>query len=268
MMHVGRIAHPFNQPAGARIVAPSAIAAQGVMWTDQAGKQPMPTPEEMTVKDIHSTIREYAEATEYARRAGFDGVELHAANGYLPNQFLSPNANHRTDEYGGSVERRSRLVLELFDAMSAAWSPRNIGVRISPGTAFNDILDTESRAIYSHLAQQLSARRAAYLHVIRPAQFTPADAAFDVWAVLRREFSGTFIAVDSVSPEEGSRLIETRAADLVAFGRPFIANPDLPARLANKWPLTEPNVGLLYTAGAEGYIDYPVYEPETALAAA
>lgn len=268
LMHVGRIAHPLNQPEGAKILAPSPIAAKGSMWTDQSGMQPFPVPGELTAEGIREVIREYGAATANARRAGFDGVELHSANGYLPNQFLSPNTNQRTDDYGGSVERRARFVLEVFDAMSAEWSSSNVGVRVSPGGTFNDILDSAPRATYTYVAQQLSARGAAYLHVIRPNRFAPAEAAFDVWSVLRSHFHGTFIAADSLTAEEASQLIESGAADLVAFGRPFISNPDLPVRFENKWPLAQPDLGSFYTPGEKGYTDYPSYMPAANLVSA
>lgn len=151
LMHVGRIAHPLNQPRGARIVAPSAIAAAGSMWTDAAGMQPLPAPEALTVDEIAAVVEEFAQAARNAREAGFDGIEIHSANGYLPNQFLSPNANLRTDAYGGPVDHRGRFLLEVYDAMSAAWSNRRIGVRISPGGTFNStICPIPTRARLTH----------------------------------------------------------------------------------------------------------------------
>jgi N-ethylmaleimide reductase len=260
LMHVGRIAHPANQPAGARIVAPSAIGAAGSMWTDTAGMQPFPIPEELTTGEIRDLIREFYVATENARSAGFDGVELHSANGYLLNQFLSPNTNQRTDAYGGSVEKRARFLLEVYDAAAAAWSSDRIGVRISPAGTFNDILDADPFSTYTYVAQELSNRNAGFLHVIRPVQ-----AGFDVFTVLRERFTGTIVLNGGVEGEEASALLRSGAADVVSFGRPFISNPDLPQRLLNNWPLTEPDSATFYTAGSQGYTDYLAYDAEPVL---
>jgi N-ethylmaleimide reductase len=254
MMHVGRIAHPLNQPAGARIVAPSPVAAAGQMWTDTAGQQPFPVPEELTLEGIRDVIAEFAAAAVNTRNAGFDGIELHAANGYLPNQFLSPNTNGRTDAYGGSVEKRARFVLEVYDALAAAWSNDRVGVRVSPGGTFNDILDPDPFTTYTYVARALSARKAAFLHVIRPEKSD-----FDVFRVLREQFSGSFLVNGGIDLAEGNALLASGIADVVAFGRPFISNPDLPARLRNGWPLAEPDFATLYTPGPQGFADYPAY---------
>jgi N-ethylmaleimide reductase len=259
LMHVGRIAHALNQPAGARIVATSAVAAQGAMWTDAQGMQPLPVPEELTLDEIRGVIEEFAQAARNAREAGFDGVELHSANGYLPNQFLSPNSNLRTDEYGGSLERRGRFVLEVVDAMSAAWSSGRVGVRISPGGAFNDMHDPEPLYTYTWLTKQLSDRHLAYLHVIRQEQFSPAEAAFDVWRVLKPFFQGAFIANGGLDAAAARELLEKGGADLVSFGREFIANPDLVERFKNGWPLAANDPATFYTPGEKGYNDYPAY---------
>lgn len=259
LMHVGRIAHALNQPEGARIVAPSAVAAKGAMWTDTQGMQQLPVPEALTVEEIRAVIAEFGQAARNARAAGFDGVELHSANGYLPNQFLSPNSNLRTDEYGGSVERRGRFVLEVFEAMSAAWSNGRVGVRISPGGAFNDMHDPEPLATYGWLTKQLSERGAAYLHVIRQEQFSPAEAAFDVWSELRPLFHGAFMANGGLDAATAQELLAKGGADLVSFGRAYIANPDLTARFRSDWPLAAGDPGTFYTPGEKGYNDYPVY---------
>ena len=266
LMHVGRIAHPLNQVPGARILAPSAVAAPGAMWTDAAGLQAHPEPHELTREEIDRVVAEYAQAVRYSRDAGFDGVELHAANGYLPNQFLSPNTNRRNDVYGGSPERRGRFVIDLFEAAATAWAPGRVGVRVSPGGTFNDIHDPEAHVTYPWLAEQLSARGAAYLHAIRPTLFAPPEAAFDVPGVLRDGFDGTLILAGELTGPEGEHLVHSGAADLVAFGRPFVANPDLPERLRNNWPLAKLNPATLYTPGATGYTDYPAYNLSTAAA--
>jgi 2,4-dienoyl-CoA reductase-like NADH-dependent reductase (Old Yellow Enzyme family) len=254
IMHVGRIAHPANQPAGARILAPSAIAANVNMWTDSQGMQPVPQPEALSVEEIHSVVAEFAQAARNARDAGFDAAEIHSANGYLPNQFLSPNSNHRTDDFGGSPQNRIRFVLALFDAMAAAWEPGRIGIRISPAGAFNDISDPEALVTYPLLATELASRGAAWLHVVK------ADSpSFPNWADLRANFPGTLILNNGLTQDTATELLASGQADLVSFGRPFIANPDLVERFQHHWPLASPDPTKFYTPGPEGYIDYPPY---------
>ncbi|HEX8521043.1 MAG TPA: alkene reductase [Tepidisphaeraceae bacterium] len=262
IMHVGRIAHPLNQLPGARIIAPSAIAAKGHMYTDQEGAKDFPVPQEMTKEDIRQVIAEYAQATRNADIAGFDGVELHAANGYLPNQFLSSSSNQRTDDYGGSAANRVRFVVELVDAMAAAWSPDRVGVRVSPGSTFNDMFDAEPLETHVTLARELSRRGLAYLHVLRSEPFAPAEKAFDALAVLKKEFNGTLIANNNLDATEGEELIKSGAAELVSFGRPFIANPDFVERVRHGWPLSEADGSTFYTPGVKGFTDYRPYAPK------
>lgn len=254
LMHVGRIASAANQPAGARIVAPSAIAAQGSVWTDTSGMQPFGQPEALTSDEIMAVVEEYAGAVRNARAAGFDGIEIHSASGYLPNQFLSPNSNLRTDGYGGSPKKRLRFVLEVFDAAAAAWEPGRIGVRISPAGTFNDIADPDAAITYPALAAALSERRAAWLHVVQ----APGPQ-FSEWGALRANFSGTVIRNSGLTPESAAAVLDAGEADLVSFGRLFISNPDLPSRIRHGHPLAEPDRATFYTAGAEGYTDYPAY---------
>ncbi|MCC6538569.1 MAG: alkene reductase [Bryobacterales bacterium] len=255
LMHVGRVSHPANQPAGARILGPSAIAAKGDMWTDAQAMQPMPAPEAMTVADIQQTVADYAQAVHNAREAGFDGVELHSANGYLPNQFLSPNSNQRTDEYGGSPENRIRFVLEVYDAMAAAWDAGHVGIRISPAGTFNDINDPDATVTYPLLAAELAKRNAAWLHVVKPANAIT----FTNWAALRQNFPGTLILNSGLTKETGAALIDAKDADLISFGVPFIGNPDLVERFQNGWPLAQPDPSSFYLPGPGGYTDYPAY---------
>ncbi|MBL8215480.1 MAG: alkene reductase [Bryobacterales bacterium] len=254
LMHVGRIAHALNQPDGARVVAPSAIAAAGTMWTDKGGMQPYPVPHELTIAQIAEVVDEFAQATRNARDAGFDGVELHAANGYLPNQFLAPNTNLRTDAYGGSIENRGRFVLEVYDAMAAAWSADRVGIRVSPGGTFNDINDPNPKATHTWLAAELAKRKPAFLHIARMGALD-----FDVFATLREVFPGTLIANGGLDFAGGQKLIEAGTADLVSYARLFISNPDLPARFQNEWPLAAADNSTFYTPGAKGYTDYPAY---------
>ncbi len=254
LMHVGRIAHPANQPAGARMVAPSAIAAKGDMWNDAQGMQPMPAPEALTTSEIAAVIEEFARAASNAREAGFDGIEIHSANGYLPNQFLSPNSNQRTDSYGGSPENRIRFVLEVFDAMAAAWEPGRIGVRISPAGTFNDIDDPDAATTYPLLATELAKRGAAWLHVVKID-----SPRFTGWAELRAKFPGSLIVNTGLTRDSGEALLASGEADLISYGRPYIANPDLVERFRNDWPIAEPDPATFYTPGPKGYIDYTTY---------
>lgn len=254
LMHVGRIARAENQPPGARIVAPSATAAFGNMWTDSHGMQPMPVPEEMSASDIQQTIAEFVQAVHNAREAGFDAIELHSANGYLPNQFLTPNANQRSDSYGGSTENRMRFVLELFDAMAEAWSPDRIGVRISPAGTFNDIQDTEAVITYPLLAAALAQRNAAWLHIVKPAA-----ANYSAWNEIRAAFPGTVILNSGLTKASATQLIDSQEAGLVSFGANYISNPDLVERLRNNWPLAAPDPSTFYLPGPKGYTDYPAF---------
>lgn len=254
LMHVGRIAHPANQPAGARILAPSAVAANTKMWTDTEGMQPTATPEALTIDEIRATVEEFAQAVRNAREAGFDGVELHSANGYLPNQFLAPNANQRTDAYGGSPENRIRFVLEVIDAMTAAWEPGRIGIRISPAVTFNDIADPEADITYPLLTAELAKRHLAWLHIVKSGA-----GPFTEWAQLRANFPGAIIRNSGLTRETGAQLIDSGEAELVSYGQLFIGNPDLVARFQNGSPLAPADPSTFYAAGAQGYTDYPAY---------
>ncbi len=252
LMHVGRIAHAANKAAEARTVAPSAIAAKGAMWTDSQGMQPMPVPEELTTAEVRAIVDEFAQAARNAKEAGFDGIELHSANGYLPNQFLSPNTNQRTDEYGGSPENRIRFVLEVIDAMTAAWEPGRIGIRLSPAGTFNDIADPDANVTYPLLATELAKRNLAWVHIVKPN--TPN---FTEWAAIRANFPGTLIVNLGLTKESGEKLIDSKEADLVSYGALYIANPDLPERFQANAPLAAPDPATFYTPGPEGYTTYP-----------
>jgi N-ethylmaleimide reductase len=263
LMHVGRIAHPHNLPPGARILAPSAVAAAGQMWTDQQGLQPLPTPQEMNASDLSATAREFAQAARNARSAGFDGVELHGANGYLLEQFLHPHTNRRTDAYGGSVAARIRFVIEVARATADAIGADRVGLRLSPHNTFNDLPPhADVEPTFAALASEL--RGLAYLHLVsNPNADWPATA-----RAIRHEFRGTIIANGGFDRQRAEDALQARngggspeaaeiAADLIAFGRPFIANPDLVERLRRGVELAAPNPATFYTASAEGYVDYP-----------
>ena len=252
LMHVGRIAHPANKAAEARTVAPSAIAAKGAMWTDSQGMQPMPVPEALTTAEVRAIVDEFAQAARNAKEAGFDGIELHSANGYLPNQFLSTNTNQRTDEYGGSPENRIRFVLEVIDAMTAAWEPGRIGIRLSPAGTFNDINDPDANTTYPLLATELAKRNIAWVHIVKPNAPN-----FTEWAAIRANFPGTLIVNLGLNKESGEKLIDSKEADLVSYGSLYIANPDLPERFQSNAPLAKPDPATFYTPGPEGYTTYP-----------
>jgi len=251
LMHTGRIAHPENMPPTARIVAPSAVQAEGQMWTDAKQMQPFPMPEGMSEADVRAARDEFVVAAKNAIAAGFDGVELHGANGYLLEQFLNPGTNRRTDAYGGSVERRARFVVEVAEATAKEIGHDRLGIRFSPYNPFNDMpAYDEVDAQYRHLATAL--KDLAYVHVVgsaHPAFARTADA-------LRERF-GVFILNGNLSPETAEKALVEKRADLVSFARLFIANPDLPRRIAAGAPLAEPDPTTFYTPGPKGYTDYP-----------
>ncbi|HXN10190.1 MAG TPA: alkene reductase [Steroidobacteraceae bacterium] len=258
LMHCGRIAHPLNLPEGARIVAPSAIAAAGQMFTDSAGMQPNGTPAAMTTADIHSTIGEYAQAARNALQAGFDGVELHGANGYLLEQFFRPTSNQRTDAYGGSLERRARFVLEIAEAVAGAIGPVRLGIRLSPFGVFNDMpLYPEIEADYTYLAQQLNARGLVYLHLVDHSSMGAPVVPDSMKAAVRRVFSRALILSGGYDAARAESDLAAGRCDLVAVGKLLLANPDLARRWSSGAALNAPDFSTFYTPGPKGYTDYP-----------
>ena len=258
LMHCGRIAHPLNLPAGARVIAPSAIAATGEMYTDAEGMKPNATPQAMTSADIKSTIEEFAQAAKNAVAAEFDGIELHAANGYLLEQFIRPNSNVRTDEYGGSIENRARFVLEVVDAAIAAIGKDKVGIRLSPFGVFNDMPDYPAMASdYTYLAQQLNARGLVYVHLVDHSPMGAPEVPQSIKATIRREFKGCLILSGGYDAERAESDLATQKCDLIAVGRPFLANPDLVARWKTHAAVNAPDFSTFYTPGAKGYTDYP-----------
>lgn len=258
LMHCGRIAHPLNLPAGARVIAPSAIAATGEMYTDAEGMKPNATPQAMTSADIKSTIEEFAQAAKNAVAAEFDGIELHAANGYLLEQFIRPNSNVRTDEYGGSIENRARFVLEVVDAAIAAIGKDKVGIRLSPFGVFNDMPDYPSMASdYTYLAQQLNARGLVYVHLVDHSPMGAPEVPQSIKETIRREFKGCLILSGGYDAERAESDLATQKCDLIAVGRPFLANPDLVARWKTHAAVNAPDFSTFYTPGVKGYTDYP-----------
>lgn len=250
LMHSGRISHPSLQPNGEIPLAPSAIRPAGQVWTEQ-GQQDFVTPREMTTAEIAATIEEYRLATRNALAAGFDGVELHAASGYLPEQFLSSGSNQRTDNYGGSVANRVRFVQEVLAAMVAEAGGARVGMKISPEMNFNDIRDAKPQETYTTLVDAIAGLGLAYLHV---ALF---GAQTDYHALLRPRFHGAYLIGGGLDRDKAEALLATDAADAVVFGSSFIANPDLPARLRQGAALAQADRASFYSPGAAGYTDYP-----------
>jgi N-ethylmaleimide reductase len=252
LMHVGRIASHFNKQAGAETVAPSALRARGQMYTDAAGMQDFDPPRALATAEIPAVIGEFAQATANALYAGFDGVELHGASGYLPMQFLSSGSNRRTDRYGGSAVNRARFVVETLEAMSAIAGAARVGFRICPGNPFNDIIDDDPAETYSVLLEALSPLQLAYVHLI--------DLKNDQVASLplvRTAFSGALVLNEGQTFESATRHIQDGTAEAVSFARYYLANPDLVERFRHGAPLAAFDHDSLYTTGARGYIDYP-----------
>ena len=257
-MHCGRVVHQANLPAGARVVGPSAEVCPGEMWTDASGMQPHTAPHAMTEAEITDTVAEFAHAAKLAVEAGFDGIELHAANGYLIEQFLNANVNKRTDGYGGSAENRNRFALEVAQACVAAIGADKVGIRISPHGVFNgtgafDGVDEQ----YLALVEKLSALKLVYLHQLdHSAMGAPVVPAAGK-KQLRAAFKQTYIAAGGFDATTAEALLTAGDADLVAFGRPFLCNPDLVARMKAGAALNAPDMSTFYTPGEKGYTDYP-----------
>jgi N-ethylmaleimide reductase len=257
LMHTGRVSHSANMVAGSRILAPSAIAAPGEQWTDTNGQQPLPVPTAMTEDDIAQTIAEFAAAAKNAIAAGFDGVELHGANGYLIDQFLNTASNQRTDKWGGSIENRIRFAVEVAKAAVAAIGADRIGMRISPYGAFNGTTpDAEMDAMYLRLIEELNALNLVYIHVVDHSSMGAPEVSPELKAKIRANFKGSYILSGGYDAARANADLDAKLGDLVAFGRPFISNPDLVHKLQNGVALTAPDFSTFYTPGEKGYTDY------------
>ncbi len=257
-MHCGRIGHPLNLPAGARVLGPSAVAAAGDIYTDAEGMKTNAMPEAMTEADIKTAIEEFAQGAKNAVLAGFDGVELHGANGYLLEQFIRPTSNLRADQYGGSIENRARFVLEVVEATIAAIGKEKVGIRLSPFGVFNDMpLYPEMEADYTYLAQQLSARGLLYIHIVDHSAMGAPEVPASMKAIFRKEFKGNLILSGGYDAARAEADLAASKCDLIAVGRPFLANPDLVVRWASGAALNEPDFSTFYVPGPKGYIDYP-----------
>ncbi|WP_428659899.1 alkene reductase [Runella sp.] len=264
LMHTGRISHPLNMPEGAQVMAPSAIKANGQMWTDAQKLQDFCVPTEMTDGAILHAIAEFAAAAENAMEAGFDGVELHGANGYLLEEFLSPISNIRDDRYGGTIENRCRFVVEVVTAVAEAIGKEKTGIRLSPyGTASDMPQYPEIDATYSYLSEQLSKLGIAYIHLVDHSAMGAPPVPLEIKKRIRQNFNNTLILSGGYDLEKAEADLQSSLADLVAFGRPFINNPDLVERLENNWVLSEDlKMDFFYSADENGYTDYPVHKVE------
>lgn len=267
LMHTGRVGNILNLPPGAKLVAPSAVAVSGKIWTDLQGEQPYGTPLEMTSGDIQNTIDEYAHAARNAVAAGFDGVEVHGANGYLITQFLDPGSNLRGDEYGGDTTRRNRFALDVAGAVVAAIGAERVGIRLSPYGVFNDMSGSYKgiAAQYAELAAGAGKLRLAYVHLVDHSTMGAPKPDPSTVKLICQKFrsagGGAVILSGGYDRERAEADLECGAADLIAYGRPFIANPDLVERLTINAPLNAADQATFYTPGSSGYTDYPRYTP-------
>jgi N-ethylmaleimide reductase len=264
LWHVGRISHPDFRN-GEQPVAPSAIAPRGVQTFTAEGLKDIPPPRALEKDEIAAIVEEFRSAASNAKAAGFDGVEVHGANGYLLDQFLEDGTNQRTDEYGGSVENRARLLFEVIGAVSQVWGSDRVGVRLSPGGTFNDMCDCHPTQTFAYVAKQLATLNLGYLHLIEPAGVPGEHPSPDLSArFFRPIYPGTLTVAGGYTLERANAVLKEGLAGLVAFGQPFLANPDLVERLRRGAALNKPNPATYYGGGAEGYIDYPALGPSPA----
>jgi N-ethylmaleimide reductase len=255
--HVGRISHISLQPNGGAPVAPSAIRAKGKTFVGGTFTD-ISEPRALTREEIPAIVEDFRRGAANALEAGFDGVEIHGANGYLLDQFAKDGTNQRTDAYGGSIENRARLMLEVSKVVAAEAGPERTGIRISPVTPSNDVSDSNPQPLFDYIVDRLNALKLTYVHVIEGATGGPRDVAPFDYGSLRKRFKGAYVANNGYDFELANKVLETNQADLIAFGKPFIANPDLVERLKRGAPLNAPDKATFYGGGAKGYTDYPV----------
>jgi N-ethylmaleimide reductase len=257
LWHVGRVSHPLLQPDGVLPVAPSALAPSGQLWTPE-GMRPFVTPRTLETSEIAGLVEDYRKAAAIALRAGFDGVELHAANGYLIDQFLRDGSNRRIDRYGGSVSNRARLLIEVTEALIAAVGADRVGVRLSPTNPFNDMADSNPAALFGYAVDELDRLQLCYLHIIEPGPTDPIgqgerpDGQF-----FRTRWRGRLMLNKGYDLERANAAVADGTADLVSFAALFLANPDLPERLRRGGPFNPPDRKTFYGGDARGYTDYP-----------
>jgi N-ethylmaleimide reductase len=251
IMHCGRCSHAENKSPSAETVAPSPISAEGEVFTEE-GMKPFSAPRELKLSEIPGIIEEYRQASINAFEAGFDGVELHCASGYLPAQFLSPGSNQRDDEYGGSLENRVRFVREVLEAMASVKGAPRVGLRICPGFAFNDVQDPDPQDTFTGLLQSIKHLPLAYLHIMRASPL-------DIVALSKENFSGPRILNGGYHAASALQAVENEDAQAISFGSLYIANPDLVARFENDHPLSAADPTSIYSPTREGYSDYPSF---------
>lgn len=265
LMHTGRIGHPLNLPEGAKVVAPSAVAAAGQMYTDAEGMKDHPVPYAMLDADLKIARDEYVTAAKNAVAAGFDGVELHAANGYLLEQFIRPNSNVRTDQYGGGIENRARFIVEVAEATAAAIGKDKVGIRLSPYGVFNDMpLYPEMEADYTYLAGKLNDIGLVYVHLVDHSPQGAPEVPASIKETFRKLFKHTLILSGGYDMKRAEADLAAGKADLIAVGRPILANPDLIERWKAEAALNAPDPTTFYTPGPKGYTDYPVLAKQPA----
>lgn len=257
--HTGRVSNSLVQPEGRAPVAPSAVRAEAQTWV-QGEFRPCSTPVALRADEIPALVEDFAQAAANAVAAGFDGVELHAANGYLIDQFLRDGSNRREDDYGGGIENRSRFLQQVVAATIARIGAARTGVRLSPMSPSGGAEDSDPVSLFYHVADCLAALKPTYLHVIEGATRGPRDHGPEMdWAELRRRFGGVYIGNNGYDPALAAARVGAGMVDLVAFGRVFISNPDLPARIVAGHPLAEPDAGTFYGGDERGYTDYPTH---------
>lgn len=257
LMHTGRASHPLNMPAGSKMIAPSACGLSGTIWTDAQQMQPYPVPQAMTEQEIESTLNEFASAAVHAMDAGFDGVEIHAANGYLIDQFLNTASNQRTDAWGGSIPGRIRFVTEAARRITANIGGGRTGIRISPYGVFNDMTpDADMDAMYEKLVEALNAIGLMYVHVVDHSSMGAPPVSAALKSVIRKKFKGAYVLSGGYDRARADQDLAAGLGDLVAFGRPFISNPDLVRKLKNGAALRPSDPNTFYTPGEPGYNDY------------
>jgi N-ethylmaleimide reductase len=260
LIHTGRISHLENMPEGSEVLAPSEIPAKGKIHTDRLGLLTYPTPRAMSKNDIRQTQREFVIASRNAFNAGFDGVEIHGANGYLIEQFINPNTNQRDDEYGETIENRCRFILEILKQIIDVIGPRKIGIRLSPHAMLNDMNGYDSvDETYIYLAKEIDKLKIAYIHLINPLSTGAYHASHSLLKQIRKCFTGKLIFCGGLDKAIAEKILKEEFADFVAFGRSFVSNPDLVFRMRHDLELNDLNIDTLYTSGEKGYIGYPEY---------
>jgi len=263
LWHVGRVSHPSLQPDGVLPVAPSAIAPSGEAFVEneqgEGALVPFVTPRALQMIEMPFIVKQFVHGARKALAAGFDGVEIHCANGYLLDQFVNSSSNQRTDDYGGSVENRARLLVEVIEAVREIWGSDRMGVRLSPLGTFNDMGDDDPEVTFGHIAERLSAYDLAYLHVVNPNE---SGSVATIMKVMREKYDGTLIVAGGFDREKAETWLQQGDADLVAFGRLFLANPDLPERFRQRAHLNTDDPSTYYGGGAKGYTDYPTLAQE------